>query len=46
MPWSGGQVVSSPPATKQTGAMGHEIESRKGIGWLLFKITIMINKLH
>jgi hypothetical protein len=26
-----GRVVSSPPATKETGAMGHEIESRQGI---------------
>jgi hypothetical protein len=26
-------VVSSPPATEVTGAMGREIESRRGIGW-------------
>jgi hypothetical protein len=26
-------VVSSPPVTEDTGAMGREIESRKGIGW-------------
>jgi hypothetical protein len=28
-----GLVVLSPPATEETGAMGHEIESRHGIGW-------------
>jgi hypothetical protein len=27
-----GLVVSSPPANEETGAMGHEIESRQGIG--------------
>jgi hypothetical protein len=26
-------VVFSPPATKKTGAMGYEIESRQGTGW-------------
>jgi hypothetical protein len=26
-------VSWSPPATKETGAMGREIESRQGIGW-------------
>jgi hypothetical protein len=26
-------VVSSPPATEETGAMGREIESRQCIGW-------------
>jgi hypothetical protein len=26
-------VVSSPPATKETEAMGREIESRHGIEW-------------
>jgi hypothetical protein len=26
-------VVSSPPATEETGAVGREIESRLGIGW-------------
>jgi hypothetical protein len=33
MPWRRGLVVSSPPATKETGAMGLEIESRVYIGW-------------
>jgi hypothetical protein len=28
-----GLVVSSPPATEVTRAMGREIESRQGIGW-------------
>jgi hypothetical protein len=37
MPWRRGLVVSSPPATEETGAMGREIESRQGIGWKLFK---------
>jgi hypothetical protein len=27
-------LVSSPPATDETGAMGREIESRLGIRWL------------
>jgi hypothetical protein len=31
--WRRGLVVSSPPATEETGAMGREIESRQGIGW-------------
>jgi hypothetical protein len=32
MPWLHGLVVlSSPPATEETGAMGREIESRQGI---------------
>jgi hypothetical protein len=26
-------VLSSPPATEETGAMDREIESRQGIGW-------------
>jgi hypothetical protein len=26
-------VVSSLPATEETGAMGREIKSRQGIGW-------------
>jgi hypothetical protein len=26
-------VVSSPPATEETVAMGHEIEARQGLGW-------------
>jgi hypothetical protein len=39
-------VVLSPPATKESGAMGREIESRQGIGWwLLKKISNKINKL-
>jgi hypothetical protein len=33
MTWRLGLVVSSPPATEETGAMGREIESRQGIGW-------------
>jgi hypothetical protein len=28
-PWRRGLVVSSPPATEETGAMGREIESRQ-----------------
>jgi hypothetical protein len=28
-----GLVVSSPPTTEETGAMGRVIESRLGIGW-------------
>jgi hypothetical protein len=31
-PWRRGLVVSFSPATKETGAMGREIESRYGIG--------------
>jgi hypothetical protein len=27
-----GLVISSPPTTEETGAMGREIESRQGIG--------------
>jgi hypothetical protein len=27
-----GLVVSSPPATEETGVMGREIESRQGVG--------------
>jgi hypothetical protein len=34
-PWRRDLVVSSPPTTEETGAMGREVESRKGIGWLL-----------
>jgi hypothetical protein len=30
-PWRRGLVVSSPPATEETGAMGREIESHLGI---------------
>jgi hypothetical protein len=30
LPWRLGLVVSSPPATEETGAMGREIESRRG----------------
>jgi hypothetical protein len=30
-------VVASRPATEETGAMGHEIESSQGIGLYLFK---------
>jgi hypothetical protein len=37
MPWRRGHVVSSPPATEETGAMGREIESRQGAGWYLEK---------
>jgi hypothetical protein len=33
LPWRRGLVLSSPPATVETGAMGREIESRQGIGW-------------
>jgi hypothetical protein len=32
MPWRRGLVVSSPPNTEETGAMGREIESRQGTG--------------
>jgi hypothetical protein len=32
MPWRRGLVVSSPPATEETGAMGRGVESRQGIG--------------
>jgi hypothetical protein len=31
MAWRRGLVISSPPATEETGAMGSEIESRQGI---------------
>jgi hypothetical protein len=31
MPWLRGLVVSSPPVTGETGAIGREIESRHGI---------------
>jgi hypothetical protein len=34
MPWRRGLAVSSPSATEETGAIGREIESRKGIGGL------------
>jgi hypothetical protein len=33
LPWWRGLVVSSTPATKKTGAMGLEIESRQVKGW-------------
>jgi hypothetical protein len=33
LPWRRGQVVSSPPSTEETEAMGREIESRQGIRW-------------
>jgi hypothetical protein len=33
LPWRRGLVVSSPPPSEETGAMGREIESRQGIGW-------------
>jgi hypothetical protein len=36
-PWRRGLVVSSPPATEETGAMGREIESRQGKGSSLLK---------
>jgi hypothetical protein len=32
-PWRAGLVVTSPPDAEETGAMGREIESRRGIGW-------------
>jgi hypothetical protein len=32
-PWWCCLVVLSPPATEETGAMGREVESRRGIGW-------------
>jgi hypothetical protein len=35
--WSTYIVVASPPATEWTGAMGREIESLQGVGWLLYK---------
>jgi hypothetical protein len=31
--WRCGLVVSSPPATEETGARGREIESRQSSGW-------------
>jgi hypothetical protein len=31
MPWRRGLAVSSPSATEETGAIGREIESRKGV---------------
>jgi hypothetical protein len=31
-PWLRGLVLLSPPVTEETGAMGREIETRKGIG--------------
>jgi hypothetical protein len=33
LPWRRDQVVSSLAATKEIGAMGHEIESRQSTGW-------------
>jgi hypothetical protein len=33
LPWRRGLVISSLPATVETGAMGREIESRQGIWW-------------
>jgi hypothetical protein len=33
LPWRRGLVVSSPPNTEETGALGREIESCQGIGW-------------
>jgi hypothetical protein len=36
MPWWCGLVVSSPPTTEETGAMGRDIESRQGVGWQVF----------
>jgi hypothetical protein len=33
LPWRRGLVISSPPATEETGAVGREIESLHGIGW-------------
>jgi hypothetical protein len=33
VPWWRGLMVSSPPATEETGAMVLEIESRQGLGW-------------
>jgi hypothetical protein len=35
-------VVSFPPATEETGAMGREIESHQGIGWQIIKNGIHI----
>jgi hypothetical protein len=37
MHWRRGLVVSSPPAIVDTGTMGHEIESRKGIHRVVVK---------
>jgi hypothetical protein len=31
LPWRRGLVVSSPPATEETGDMGREVDSRQGI---------------
>jgi hypothetical protein len=37
-------VISSPPATDETGAIGHEVKSRKGIGWkfLIYKNLLLL----
>jgi hypothetical protein len=43
--WSTYIVVSSPPATEETGAMGRDIESRLGIGWYLLKNKRIITNL-
>jgi hypothetical protein len=37
-PWRRGLVVLSPPATKETGAMGREIESLQGMGVAFKKV--------
>jgi hypothetical protein len=42
-------VVSPPPSTEETGAMGRVIESRQSKGWLLLKMDFSLNvalKLH
>jgi hypothetical protein len=33
LPRQRGLVVTFPPATEKTGAMGRKIESRQGVGW-------------
>jgi hypothetical protein len=38
--WRSGPVVSFPPATEETGAMGVEIEPRQGNDWYLWKIKV------
>jgi hypothetical protein len=39
MSWLRGLVISSLPANEKTGAMGREIESRRGIQWYFLGIN-------
>jgi hypothetical protein len=45
LPWRCVQVVSSPPAAKETGAMGREIESHQGICRVVVYLEKMIEKV-